>query len=182
MIKPPSDGRSAMLPIFRAPIDSGCTASCTDSLERLVNVRKCNETFNVADGKTSACTAIGDMPVLIKDSSGKLSRFVFTNVRYVPDFKYTLLSVKQLWRDQQIKSRFADENELVFPSKVSVPFDPRFKLYVITLVSEPMLLSHFNNVGRSGNVTPNQQASCLGFHDQVNLTHRAPARGSGSRA
>ena len=30
------------LPIFRAGIDSCCTASCTDSLDKLVNVRECD--------------------------------------------------------------------------------------------------------------------------------------------
>ena len=60
------------LPIFRAGIDSGCTATCTDSIDRLINVRQCDENFKVADGKKSKCTAIGDMPVYIKDVNGKV--------------------------------------------------------------------------------------------------------------
>ena len=80
--------KSNALPIFRAPIDSGCTATCTDTLEHLVNVRPCDETYDAATGEKAKCTMIGDMPVLAKDSTGKIFRFVFTNVRYVPDFKY----------------------------------------------------------------------------------------------
>ena len=57
------------LAIFRAGIDSGCTATCTDSIDRLVNVRQCDENFRVVDGKTSKCTAIGDMPVYVKDTN-----------------------------------------------------------------------------------------------------------------
>ena len=95
--------KSNTLPIFRAPIDSGCTATCTDTLEHLVNVRPCNETYDAATGEKAKCTMMGDMPVLAKDSTGKIFRFVFTNVRYVPDFKYTLLSVKQCKREQGIK-------------------------------------------------------------------------------
>ena len=75
------------------------------------------------------CSAIGDMPVLMKDSTGRIFRFVFTNVRYVPEFKYTLISVKQIIREQNIKPSFADPEELVFPGGISVPFDPRFRLY-----------------------------------------------------
>ena len=58
------------LPIFRAPIDSGCTASWTDNLARLVNVRPCDDDFKAANGSMCKCTAIGDMPVLAKDSTG----------------------------------------------------------------------------------------------------------------
>ena len=116
------------LPIFRAPIDSGCTATCTDDLSRLVNVRPCDEDFKAANGEKCKCSAIGDMPVLMKDSTGRIFRFVFTNVRYVPEFKYTLISVKQIIREQNIKPSFADPEELVFPGGISVPFDPRFRL------------------------------------------------------
>ena len=63
---PTDDGKSigaasdSNLPIFRAGIDSCCTATCTESLARLVNVRRCNEEFRVADGKTSAICVHGD--------------------------------------------------------------------------------------------------------------------------
>ena len=49
----------------RAPIDSGCTASCTDTLARLVNVRPCDEDFKAANGSMCKCTAIGDMPIRV---------------------------------------------------------------------------------------------------------------------
>ena len=88
--------KPSTLPIFRAPIDSGCTATCTNNLNMLENVRPCDEDFNIADGKKSHCHAIGDMPVLVKDSNGRIFRFKFTNVRYVPDFKFTLISVNQI--------------------------------------------------------------------------------------
>ena len=41
------------LPIFRAPVDSGCTATCTDTLARLINVRPCDEDFRAANGSLS---------------------------------------------------------------------------------------------------------------------------------
>ena len=64
--------------------------TCTDTLSRLVNVRSCDEEFKAANGDICKCTSVGDMPVLAKDSDGKVFRFVFTNVRYVPEFEYTL--------------------------------------------------------------------------------------------
>ena len=73
----------------------------TYSIGMLVNVKKCFESFKVADGKESKCTAIGDMPVLAKDSDGKICRFILKNVRFVPDFKYTLISVDQVWHEQR---------------------------------------------------------------------------------
>ena len=103
--------KTSTLPIFRAPIDSGCTASCTDTLARLVNIRRCDEEFKAANGYKCKCDTIGDMPVLAKDSTGKIFRFVFTNVRYVPGFEYTLFSVRQMIREQRIKPSFADREE-----------------------------------------------------------------------
>ena len=100
------------LPIFRAPIDSGCTATCTNTLAHLVNTRKCNEVFDAANGEKCTCDTIGDMPVLAKDSSGKIFRFVFTNVRYVPGFKYTLISVKQSKREQGIKPSLVENKSV----------------------------------------------------------------------
>jgi len=87
--------------------------------------------------------------VLMKDSTGRIFRFVFTNVRYVPEFKYTLISVKQIIREQNIKPSFVDPEELVFPGGISVPFDPRFRLYAITLISEPMLTNGLAAIEKS---------------------------------
>ena len=176
---PESSGST--LPIFRAPVDSGCTATCTNVLDRLINVRECKEEFKSADGKISWCTAIGDMPVLAKDSTGKIFRFVFTNVRYVPDFKYTLISVKQIWHDQHIDSHFADSNELLFPSGATVPFDPRFKLCAITLISEPMLLSGLAKINTPPTKQKSENICCVGFHNVKSTAHvaRLPAAQAG---
>ena len=168
------------LPIFRAPVDSGCTATCTESIEKLINIKQCDETFNVADGKKSRCTAIGDMPVLAKDNNGKVFRFTFTNVRFVPDFKYTLISVKQIWRDQQVNSKFADENHLVFPDGSIVPYDARFKLCAVTLVSEPMMLRAIDAKRQPKERTVEQTCN-IGFHNIKSTAHvaRLPAAQAG---
>ena len=171
---------SFKMPIFRAPVDSGCTATCTDSIERLINIKECDEVFNIADGKQSRCTAIGDMPVLAKDSKGKIFKFTFTNVRFVPDFKYTLISVKQIWTDQQVDSRFANENRLVFPDGSIVPYDSRFKLCAVTLISEPMILKALDANNRSKGLATGQACN-VGFHNVKSTAHvaRLPAAQAG---
>jgi hypothetical protein len=94
-----------------------------------------------------------------------------------------VISVKQIWRDQNIKSLFADSNKLVFPGGKSVPYDPRFKLYAITLVSEPMLLNGLAAIDNSPTIfdvagsTFNGNVSCVGFHNVKSTAHvaRLPA-------
>ena len=165
------------LPIFRAPIDSGCTATCTNTLAHLVNTRKCNEVFDAANGEKCKCDTIGDMPVLAKDSTGKIFRFVFTNVRYVPEFKYTLISVKQCKREQGIKPSFDDPEVLTFPNGSSVPFDPRFRLYTVTLISEPMLINGLASIEKSKTAAETGNSCCVGFHNVKSTSHiaRLPA-------
>ena len=130
------------LPVICATNDSGASASSTDDCNRLVNVRACNEIFGGANGHLTRCSAIGDMPVIGKASSGELVRFSFSNVRCVPAFKYTLISVTQIWREQGIGSRFEDLNHLVMPASlgnITLPYDPSVTLPTLVLVSVPLL-------------------------------------------
>ena len=65
-------------------------------------------------------------------------QFIFTNVRVVPPFKYTLISVDQLWEEQRVDSRFADLHHLQFPKAsggLRIPYDPKVRLNSIALVS-----------------------------------------------
>jgi hypothetical protein len=58
-------------------------------------------------------TCIGDMPVLVCATDGSWHLLTFTNVRCVPGFKYTLLSVNQMWKEQNIDPLFADSRSIV---------------------------------------------------------------------
>ena len=78
------------------------------------------------------------MPVVAKDSQGRPRRLVFRNVRLVPGFHFTLLSVRQLWREQRIDARFADVNALVVRTPdgdVRIPFSSSSALPVIDVRS-----------------------------------------------
>ena len=48
-------------------------------------------------------------------SHGKYERV--TNVRYVPGFAFTLLSIDQMWAEQRIDSVFRDARELRLPGQ-----------------------------------------------------------------
>ena len=134
--------KSAGLPLVLATPDSGATASNTNDCKNLVNTRDCNEVFGDAYGRLTRATAIGDLPVIANTSEGQLVHFTFSNVRCVPDFKYTLLSVKQLWAEQGIDCRWRDLNRLELPTSAgghSIPFDKTLRLSTLVLVSAAKL-------------------------------------------
>ena len=117
-------------------IDSGAEAHSTDDCNRLTNVKPCNEIFGGANGQLTRCQKMGDMPLIAKSSSGELVRFSITNVRCVPAFTYTLLSFRQLWREQRIGSRFEDKDYLKLPAdNVTVPYDRSMTLPTVVAIS-----------------------------------------------
>lgn len=84
------------------------------------------------------------------DSKGKQRRLTFRNVRHVPGFRYTLLSVQQLWQEQRIDARFADDNALVVHTpggKVYIPSSSSASLPVVDLMSYSALPSSAASTG-----------------------------------
>ena len=105
-------------------------------------MRPCNEIFGQANGHVVKCTAMGDMPVIAKTESNEVIRFSFTNVRCVPGFNYTLLSVTQMWEEQRIDARFRDLNHLELPDSSgghAIPYDKSLALSTCVFVSEAKL-------------------------------------------
>ena len=108
-----------------AAVDSGATSSLTPDESSLINRRPCKELFRSATGELTRCTSIGDMPVILLAGDGKKYRLVFRNVRCVPGFKYTLLSVTQMWAEQRIDARFRDISALTLEhegSEIRLPY------------------------------------------------------------
>ena len=58
-------------------MDSCASASLTDQLDLLSNVRVCSEPFRDASKRTTYATHIGDLPAVARDSEGKPVRVVF---------------------------------------------------------------------------------------------------------
>ena len=73
--------------------------------------------------------------MLVHDSHGRPFKVTLTNVRYVPGFAYTLISVSQLWREHRIDSVFQDARHLLFPDGRVAPFDPVERLPSVMMVS-----------------------------------------------
>lgn len=131
----------------------------------------------------SHCEAIGDLPVYARDSSGAVVSFVLTNVRCVPSFKYTLLSVRQMWAEHRIDARFRDLERLELPNgKGNIPYDSAKRLYTITFVSNVMAEARLANSGHSdGRVpilatSPAAKRQCIqrafvGFHAPTATAH-----------
>ena len=171
-------GSHASLPKFTAVVDSGCSAHSTEDFNRLVNSRPCFEVFGASNGRLARATAIGDLPILAKSSSGALVRFTIKDVRYIPDFCYTLLSVRQLWDQHRINAKFADERFLELPQNHTIPFrstDAKTKLYLLDVRSPASAKA--NNRGNRATAAisrcfehPNALAS-LGFHDVSSISH-----------
>ena len=88
-------------------IDSGCTYHCHPHAEDMINARPCSQSMVAADGSKHRVTLIGDLPLVVRDRKGKLRRVILRNVRCVPSFTETLVSVDQLWEDASIEARFA---------------------------------------------------------------------------
>ena len=156
------------LPLFSAAPDSGCTAHCTPYCSRLVDTAPCDEIFGQANGHISRATRVGRMPVIARSRAGQLVRFAVSNVRCVPDFNYTLLSVTQLWREQQIDTRFADLNHLALPDSAGghlIAFNTAERLFTVPLVSAPAL--------DSCRAHRQVSLSALGFHRHDSTAHVA---------
>ena len=125
--------------VILGAVDSGCTGSLTPHRRALINVRPCDEKFSSADGTMTSATCIGDMPVTIRDHLGNPHTVVFRNVRCVPDFHYTLLSVTQLWQEQRIDARFADSRSLHLPNGLRFPYLAGRRLPSLAMVSTACL-------------------------------------------
>ena len=87
-----------------------------------------------ADGSRHRITVIGDLPLAARDRHGKLQRVTLRNVRCVPSFTDTLISVDQLWEDSGVEARFAGTCAICLPaqpgfSALDLPFKRRDGLF-----------------------------------------------------
>ena len=111
---------------LRLVLDSGCTMSCHPYAEDLINQRPSRETMSGIDGIKRQVRLIGDLPIVARDSNGKLHRLLIRGVRCVPEFTDTLISVDRLWEETRSEVRFADHRKVFVPykhgTKLKFPF------------------------------------------------------------
>eukprot|EP00965_Chrysotila_dentata_P011095 360488-Pleurochrysis_carterae.AAC.1 len=89
-------------------VDSGCTWHIHPHITDLMNVRPCTDVVARIDGRPKRCTAIGDMPLSALDDKGVTVPVTLRDVRIVPSFSDSLLSVNALWEASSTECRFAD--------------------------------------------------------------------------
>ena len=115
-------------------VDSGCTYHCHPVASDLINQKTCNQHMVAADGSRHRITIIGDLPLAARDRQGRLRRVTLRNVRCVPSFTDTLISVDQLWEDSGVEARFAATCAICLPAlagfnALDLPFKRRDGLF-----------------------------------------------------
>ena len=160
--------------------DSACTASLTPHCSDLTNTKECHEIFGSANGFVTRCTMVGDMPVYAHaiDTNGNKSviQFHFTNVRCVPSFKYTLLSVDQIWEEQHITARFQDDRHLQLPASAggfTIPYTPNRKLFTLSLISAVPRRAAQSAGRQPAPPSHGLQQAMVGFHAPASVAHVA---------
>ena len=115
-------------------MDSGCTLHCHPHQADLINFRPLSERMVGIDGKACDVIGIGDLPVVAKDTHGAYQKLLIKDVRCVPQFTDTLLSVEQFWRESRVEVRFANHRTVTLPAsgeeaKCKFPFQHAEGLY-----------------------------------------------------
>ena len=134
-IAPPPSSKVALSSLICwSVIDSGCSWHCHPNANDLVNTRRCSDTMTGIDGKPQTVTCIGDLPALTRDHLGVWRRIVIKNVRCVPTFSDTLISVDQFWQDSQVDTIFNSTRCIAIPGKgedppLDIPFERKEHLY-----------------------------------------------------
>ena len=120
-------------------IDSGCSWHCHPHFADLINTRPCSDTMSGIDGKAQRVKCIGDLPALARDHNGTWRRIIIRNVRCVPTFTDTLLSVDQFWEDSNVDCVFNSARCIHVPSEgtepsLDLPFTRKDHLYKMAIV------------------------------------------------
>ena len=140
-------------------IDSGCTYHCHPVSSDLINQKRSHQHMVAADGSRHRITFIGDLPLVARDRKGHFRRILLRNVRCVPSFTDTLISVDQLWEDSNVEARFAGTCAICLPTQaghcaLDLPFQRREGLFQWPVI--PACRVNPEDASRSG-----QEARCL---------------------
>lgn len=92
-----------------------------------INTKPCNSVVSGVDNKSHLCTSIGDLPITVCNERGAAVNVTIKNVRCVPSFTDSLISIRQLWLESKVDVRFGDQCEFLTSSGVRLPFVPANK-------------------------------------------------------
>ena len=117
-------------------IDSGASFHIHPFIHHLNNVRSCTYSVSGVDRKSHSCTRIGDLPITVRGGDGRAYNITIPNVRCIPTFKDSLISVQQLWKDCKVDTQFRDQCVLVTSTGKHLPFDANQRgLFVWTVLA-----------------------------------------------
>ena len=95
-------------------VDSGATVHCVNDFSLLTSVYtdRTPVSIKVADKRVLRSHAVGTVVTHLKDSEGRDHQITLHNVVYHPEFGCNLLSVRRLWRDNRLSTKFREHNYL----------------------------------------------------------------------
>ena len=94
-------------------LDSGASRHFCNDLSRMHNIQNAfGQYVKVANGKRIRIEKVGDMHVVMYNQYGERISIVLKNVAYVPSFSHSLVSIRKLWKDNRIKTKFGGKNLL----------------------------------------------------------------------
>ena len=93
-------------------VDSGATLHCINDISLFDSIDHDHPPvkLRVANGKILVAHAVGTVKLKLQQPDGSITEVLLHNVVFHPDFSHNLLSVRRLWRDNRIKTRFGERN------------------------------------------------------------------------
>ena len=139
-------------------VDSGATLHCINdiSLFDSINHHHPKVKLRVANGKVLEAHAVGTVKLRLVAEDGSTTEILLHNVVYHPSFTHNLLSVRRLWRDNRVKTRFGSQNYFKQANtglKFRFEFNSEFRVQSVMAVSghkgvsADVLHSRFGHIG-----------------------------------
>ena len=161
-------------------VDSGATLHCINDISLFDTIDQDHPQIHlrVANGKVITAKAVGTVKLRLVAEDGSTSEIVLHNVVYHPSFSHNLLSVRRLWRDNRIKTRFGSRNyfkQANTGKKFNFEFHSEFKVQSIMAVSDHKGVSPdilHSRLGHCGNKRLRQcLARSINFPQHETLDH-----------
>ena len=105
--------------------DSGCSIHCFNDprlFHKWTNTRP-NIKVRVANGVSIPATAIGEVILELYTQQGQKHQILLQNCLYMPSFSSSLLSIRQLWKQNDIKTRFGERDHFKLRNGTKLYFD-----------------------------------------------------------
>ena len=93
-------------------VDSGATVHCINDISFFESIDSSHPpvTITVANGRKIQAVHVGTVRLKMQDHKGCTKEYLLQNVVYSPHFSHCLLSVRRLWKDHRLKTRFGATN------------------------------------------------------------------------